>query len=142
MKLTIELVPKTAWYSNVRSNVSKTEWDKIRKQCYAKADFRCEICGGVGNAHPVECHEIWEYDDDKHIQTLKGLISLCPTCHKVKHSGLARLNGEENLIIKQLMQVNNMTRAEAAKYIDESFYVWSMRNAYDWQCNIDYLKTL
>ena len=29
MKLTIELVPSTAWYSNVRSNVSKEEWDKI-----------------------------------------------------------------------------------------------------------------
>ena len=27
MKLTIELVPQTAWYSNVRSNVSKAEWD-------------------------------------------------------------------------------------------------------------------
>ena len=40
------------------------------------------------------------------------------------------------------MRVNNMTRAEAVKYIDESFDVWSMRNAYDWQCNIDYLKTL
>ncbi len=31
MKLTIELVPKTAWYSNVRSNVTASKWDKRSK---------------------------------------------------------------------------------------------------------------
>jgi hypothetical protein len=49
MKLTIELVPKTSWYSNVRSNVSKDEWDKIKKKCYIKANYKCEICNGIGD---------------------------------------------------------------------------------------------
>jgi len=82
MKLTIELVPSTAWYSNVRSNVSKEVWDIIRKKSYAKANYKCEVCGDVGTnqgvGHKVECHEIWHYDDDSHTQTLTGLISLCP----------------------------------------------------------------
>lgn len=43
MKLTIELVPSTAWYSNVRSNVTQAEWDVLRKECYKKAGYVCEI---------------------------------------------------------------------------------------------------
>jgi 5-methylcytosine-specific restriction endonuclease McrA len=46
--LTIELVPKTAWYTNVRSNVSKKEWDRIRKKSYQNAGHVCEICGDTG----------------------------------------------------------------------------------------------
>lgn len=70
--LTIELVPNTCWYSNVRSNVAKKDWDTLRYHTYKQASHRCEICGGVGQQHPVECHEIWDYDDQQHIQTLTG----------------------------------------------------------------------
>ena len=59
MKLTIELVPQTAWYSNVRSNVTKSEWDVLRKACYKAAGYKCEVCSGKGPKHPVECHEMW-----------------------------------------------------------------------------------
>ena len=62
-KLLIELIPKTCHYSNVRTTVSKQEWDKIRFISYAVADNKCEICGDVGTnqgyKHNVECHEIW-----------------------------------------------------------------------------------
>ena len=44
MKLTIELVPSTAWFTNVRSEVSKAKWDKIRRKSYKHADYKCEIC--------------------------------------------------------------------------------------------------
>ena len=54
-RLTIELVPSTCWFSNVRSNISKQDWDRLRKETYKKANYRCEICGGVGRNHPVEC---------------------------------------------------------------------------------------
>ena len=68
MKLTIELVPKTAWFSNLRSILARAAWDKLRKESYKNAAHKCEICGGYGKKHPVECHEIWEYDDKNHIQ--------------------------------------------------------------------------
>ena len=71
MKLTIELVPSTAWYSNVRSNVTSSQWDVLRKECYKNAGYKCEVCGGKGPKHPVECHEIWEYNDESFTQTLK-----------------------------------------------------------------------
>jgi hypothetical protein len=144
MKLTIELVPETAWYSNVRSNVTKQEWDLIRKKSYEKASHKCEICGDVGTnqgvKHKVECHEIWEYNDESHIQKLIGLISLCPNCHKTKHVGLAQMKGEEGIVINQLMNVNGMTENEAVKYIDESFGVWEERSQYGWELDISYLE--
>ena len=143
-KLTIELVPRTSWYSNVRSNVTKNEWDVIRKKSYEHANHVCEICGDVGTnqgvKHKVECHEIWHYNDDTNEQTLSGLISLCPYCHKTKHVGLAQMNGEIDIVINQLMKVNDISYDEAIKYIRESFNIWSERNKKEWKLNIEYLK--
>lgn len=144
LKLTIELVPSTDFYSNVRSNVTQKEWDVIRKKSYEKASHKCEICGDVGTnqgvKHKVECHEIWEYNDESHIQKLIGLISLCPNCHKTKHVGLTQMKGEEGIVINQLMNVNGMTENEAVKYIDESFGVWEERSQYGWELDISYLE--
>ena len=144
LKLTIELVPKTCWYSNVRSNVTKTEWNIIRKKSYELANNQCEICGDVGKNqgvnHNVECHEIWEYDDLNKIQKLIGLISLCPYCHKTKHAGLAQMNGEENIVINQLIKVNNITRKDAIDYINDSFTIWRERSKHEWTLDISVLN--
>jgi len=143
MKLTIELVPRTSWYNNVRSNVSKERWDELRTHCYNKAGHKCEICDSTGKEqgfnHKVECHEIWEYDEYKHVQRLAGLIALCPLCHKVKHAGLAQINGEENLVISQLMKVNNMKEYEAIDYLAESFAIWDERSVFEWNVDISWL---
>jgi len=109
-KLTIELIPSTCHYSNVRTTVKPIEWDKIRFISYAAAGNVCELCGDTGKnqgyKHNVECHEIWEYDDVNHIQRLAGLISLCPTCHQVKHIGRAIAIGKEKEAHAQLRKVN------------------------------------
>jgi hypothetical protein len=147
-KLTIELVPKTAWYTNVRSNVSSQQWDIIRKKSYAIANNLCEICNDTGKSqgykHNVECHEIWQYDDIHKTQTLTNLISLCPYCHKCKHPGLAQMNGEINIVINQLMKVNNISKDEAINYITESFNIWRERSKHQWKLDIsfidDYIK--
>jgi hypothetical protein len=140
MKLTIELVPSTAWYSNVRSNVTPAEWDVLRKECYKKAGYKCEVCGGKGPNHPVECHEIWEYDDGDCTQTLGGLIALCPDCHSTKHFGFARVSGKEKEAKLHLMKVNDLTEEQADKYIEEVFMIWEERSKYDWTLDISFLN--
>jgi hypothetical protein len=140
-KLTIELVPKTAWYTNVRSNVPKAEWDRIRRKSYKKAQYRCEICNGVGPKHPVECHEIWEYDDDKKTQTLVGIISLCPKCHQVKHPGLAQMKGKILEVVEQLKEVNGITHDDAIEMLEEAFDVWAKRSQHEWELDISFLNT-
>lgn len=141
-RLTIELVPSTCWFSNVRSNVSKRTWDRLRKETYKQADYRCEICGGVGPNHPVECHEVWHYDDIKHVQRLSRLIALCPACHQCKHMGLAQINGKEVEALEHLAEVNNWEMWQAIEYAERAFEIWSERSKHQWKLDISYLEKL
>jgi 5-methylcytosine-specific restriction endonuclease McrA len=144
-KLTIELVPKTSWYSNVRSNVSKAEWDRIRKKSYENANHVCEVCGDVGTnqgyRHKLECHEIWQYDDQALTQTLTGLVSLCPYCHLVKHPGLAQMNGKLGIVLKQLQRVNQISVEEAGAMLNEAFEIWRNRSKNNYTLDISFLET-
>ena len=142
MKLTIELVPSTSWFSNLRSLLSSEEWDKVRKGCYKHAGYKCEVCGGVGPKHPVECHETWEYDETTGIQKLVGLIALCPSCHEVKHIGLAGIKGRQNEAVAHFCQVNGCSKSEAEKYIQEAFATWSKRSEQEWELDVSLLEEL
>jgi len=146
MVLTIELIPSSSFYNNVRSNVTKAQWDKIRKKSYEKAGHKCEVCKDKGTnqgfRHNVECHEIWEYNDKAKKQTLTGMVSLCPRCHEVKHIGLAQIKGRFDLAVEQLMKVNDISLQEAHEYINSSFEVWSKRSEHDWELDIAYLDEI
>jgi len=143
MKLTIELVPKTCWYSNVRSNVTTSEWNKIRKKVYLDANHVCEICGSngklQGRRHAVECHEVWEYNDITHEQRLVRMIALCPNCHQTKHAGLANINGKTEQVIRHLMHVNQINRTEAVMYFNASLGRWLNRSKFKWTLDISAL---
>lgn len=137
--LTIELVPKTCWYSNVRSNVSKGEWDKIRRIIYSRAGNVCEVCGGRGSRWPVECHEMWMYDDERHIQKLVKLVALCPACHEVKHIGLAGIRGRSRQAMAHLAKVNNWSMGDVQLYVEGVFEKWEQRSRHQWTLDISYL---
>lgn len=139
-KLTIELVPASSWFNNVRAVLTKAQWDILRKKVYSEAYNTCQICGGIGPKHPVECHEIWHYDDTKLIQKLEGMTALCPNCHMVKHIGLAGIQNRGEQALKHLMKVNKMTKKEAEDYILKSFEKWGERSSKTWKLDIDHLK--
>lgn len=140
-KLTIELVPKGQWGTNLRSRLPKAEWDRLRKAQYQAAGYVCEICGGEGPSHPVECHEVWEYDDDASIQRLTGLIALCPACHGVKHAGRTVMHKGERTVIDQLVRVNGGTRDEARAYLQKCFLQWNRRSHQTWTLDLTWLET-
>jgi hypothetical protein len=140
--LSIELVPKSCWYSNLRKELPTTQWDKIRRDCYRKAGYKCEICGGVGKKHPVECHEIWEFDDKTHIQTLTGVIALCPSCHEVKHFGLAMVKGKDKVAKKHLCKVNEWSSEDADLYIEGVFEQYHKRSQHNWELDISIVEKL
>jgi len=145
-RLTIELVPQTSWFNNVRSIVTQEEWNHIRKFIYQRAGYVCEICGGRGSKHPVECHEVWKFeerpDNDSHLQTLVDLIALCPACHQVKHIGLSLHRGLGEQATRHLMYVNGMTEDEAYAYIQEAFRIWEERSNHQWEVDISRLGAI
>ncbi|KAG0189364.1 hypothetical protein DFQ28_003490 [Apophysomyces sp. BC1034] len=136
VKLTIELVPTACWYSNVRSNVFPATWDRLQTVVFKIAGYRCEICGGHGDSHPVECHEIWAYDDHKRIQRLAHLASLCPKCHQVKHIGFAISQGRAQQVVRWLAQVNQLTPAQALAYVQQTFQVHAIRSRFEWTLDL------
>jgi hypothetical protein len=139
-RLTIELVPKGQWGVNLRSELSKGEWDRLRKATYKAAGYRCEVCGGVGPRHPVECHERWRYDEDTKTQVLEGLIALCPACHEVKHIGRAGAMGRAEDAVAHLMEVNGWEADRALGYIDDAFGVWAKRSGEGWTLDLSWLQ--
>lgn len=138
--LTIELVPKTSWYRNVRSHVSKEEWDRLRGVVYERAGRVCEICGGRGARWPVECHEVWLYDDERHVQKLERMIALCPACHEVKHMGLAGVRGRQAQALRHLAKVNGWSMEDASLYVEACFEEWSRRSRHEWTLDLSYLE--
>lgn len=68
----------------------KNSWTKSDARLIA-VQITLKVCGGRGEKWPVECHEMWQYDDKNHVQKLAGLIALCPDYHKVKHIGYASI---------------------------------------------------
>lgn len=143
-KLTIELVPKTCHFSNVRTCLSTSDWDKIRKISYTNANNKCEICGDTGKNqgynHNVECHEIWRYDEETLTQKLVGLISLCPKCHMVKHIGRSIAIGKVDVCYRQLAKVNKWTQSQIQKHIVESFDKHKLLSKHQWILDISMLS--
>jgi len=138
-KLTVELVPQSQWEFNLRSELRPRDWDKVRKATYAAAGYKCEVCGGVGRKHPVDCHEIWMYNDANHVQSLMGLIALCPSCHEVKHFGLAVHLGNEARARRHLGKVNGWTPAQVEEHLQRAFQTWRERSKSQWSLDISWI---
>ena len=134
-KLKIELVPQSSFYNNIRNEVSKQIWDIIRKSTYKKAGYECEVCGTEGVLH---CHEIWSYDDEEKIQTLKGFQALCENCHMLKHIGFSMHTekGKEKFdreeLINHFCEINDCTREDFMEYEEKVFKQWRKRSEYEW----------
>ena len=143
-KLTVELIPKTCYFSNIRTTVKSKEWDKIRFISYELANNKCQICGSTGKKqgykHNVECHEIWFYDDETHVQKLIGLISLCVLCHQVKHIGRAMAIGKQTQCFAHLSKVNKWTKEQIDEHLLESFELNKERSKYDWELDLSILN--
>jgi hypothetical protein len=138
--LTVELVPRTCWFSNLRSELSADEWDRLRRPVLERAGRRCEVCGQRGTAHPVECHEEWEYDDERLVQRLVGLVALCPACHEAKHMGYASSAGRGGQARAHLARVNGWSMDDVELYLEMQFEQWSRRSQHEWSLDLSWLR--
>ena len=138
-KLRFGLVSDGCWYTNLRSALPKEVWDRIRRAAYARAGGRCCICGAAGR---LEAHEVWSYDDNKHIQKLEDVIAVCPACHEVIHIGRTSLMGREKEAQAHFMKVNGATQSEYHAALDQANREHAERSRHEWVTDISKLKTL
>ncbi len=140
--LIIEMVPRTCFFSNLRSNLSKKDWEKLRQWRIHEANGRCEICGSLNYGRSLECHEIWRYDEDTRTQVLDGLVALCRECHRAKHMALAREMGWEDAARRHLMRINRWTAYEVDIHISRAFEIFEYRSQFQWKLDIQWLKDM
>ena len=136
MKLEIELVPGPQWDLSLRKLLPRKIWNEIRNEIIEKQGRKCQICGSTEGR--MSLHEIWEYDDEKHVQTLTGFQLLCNLCHFVKHIGFAGILAREGKldydeVVKHFCRVNNCSVEEFMSHKDEAFEIWAKRNRYKWK---------
>ena len=138
-KLDFELVPDPCWYSNLRSILSKAQWDVVRRDAYSRAQGRCMICARP--ATRLEAHEKWSYDEENKVQKLEDVIAVSHACHSVIHIGRTQLIGQEDVAIKHFMRVNKCSYADYIKALGEANAVHQRRNKVDeWKLDLSYLK--
>ncbi len=139
-KLNFERVPDSCWYSNLRSILSKAQWDYIKKDARKRANGKCMICGRKSTR--LETHEQWEYDEETCVQKLSDIKAICPDCHRVIHFGFTTLKFDnveryENHFIK----VNDCTYAEFKEQLNKANIDHQRRNQIDeWKLDLQYLS--
>lgn len=136
-KLNFELVPDSCWYSNLRSELPKEVWYRIRKKAYARAGGKCMICGGP--CARLEAHEQWEYDDKEGVQRLKNVVAVCRSCHEVIHIGRTQLMGREREASEHFMKVNGCSYSEYRKALGEANEAHRERSRREWKLDVSRL---
>lgn len=70
-----------------RAVMGAARWNTLRKRCYYKAGYTCEICGEELGPGACEAHEYYTTDYAEGTQEFVRLICLCHRCHQFIHSG-------------------------------------------------------
>lgn len=138
-KLNFELVPDSCWYSNLRSILSKKQWDFIRNDAKVRFNGRCAICGK--KTQHLDAHERWSYDEKNAVQKLEDVICVCKSCHAVIHIGLTQLRGEEEKAERHFMRVNDCNYAEYRKALGAANERHARLNQIpEWKLDLTWLK--
>jgi Domain of unknown function (DUF5710) len=143
--LFVDLIPRTSWFTNVRSAVRERDWFRVRSMVYRRAGQRCEACG-AGAAKDagrfLECHERFVYHSQSGVgsglQMLRRLICLCSACHRVTHLGHTSLAGaqSEQAALAHLMSVTGMNAAQARVHVQDAFMLWEQRSQRPWMVDL------
>lgn len=135
MKLEIDLIPTTAWGENIRKELGRSKWDKLRKEVLAEQGNKCAVCGLTKK---LQCHEVWEFNDETGVQTLKGFQATCSLCHLGSHFGLAQQlakQGHADLenIVSHFLEVNEISLDQFHEHLAEAVEVFKKRSQQEWE---------
>ncbi|MBC7091605.1 MAG: ribonuclease H-like domain-containing protein [Nitrososphaeria archaeon] len=142
LKLKPELVPSPLWGKSLANLAERSVkwyiiWKNTRARELKRSGGRCEYCGTTIG---LTVHEVWDYDDEKHVQKLIGFKVSCRACSLVNHFGFASVKELADVALEHFMQVNSLNREEALKIISKAFDVWQKRSSYNkWSQDFSWL---
>lgn len=134
MKLELELIPEGSWGKSLARLLPRPVWDTLRREVYQRFNYTCAICGNIGVR--VNCHEVWRFEDRKHLQHLADFQCLCDDCHNIKHWGrTVALVHEGQLpqdylltLTRHFCEVNNCTEEDFGLHKVEMGNLWGRRS--------------
>lgn len=91
---------------------------------------------GCSPKHPVEAHEVWDFNFDTWTQTLTDIIALCPLCHLSIHIGRAQRIGRYEEAVEHIMRVNGWTRNHVEEHIEQVKMECDERSEFSWELDI------
>jgi hypothetical protein len=113
MKLTLELMPSTAWLHSLHTYLTTKAWSTLRKKVLEEYNYQCAICGANGGQ--LNCNEQWEYNDETNTQRLVRLVMLCQMCHLTAHM-MERGSITHDVLAEHFMRVNGCSRQVFDEY--------------------------
>lgn len=140
--LFVHLVPRSCWFTNVRSCVNPTDWERLRRPILRRAGHWCEACGygeDRGTGRWMEVHERWHYDQHAGAQALRRLICLCSPCHLVTHFRYASVTGRSEQAFAHLRRVTGMDNVHARAHVYAAENLWIERSARTWTLDLTML---
>ena len=138
-----QLVPSTAWGSNLRAVLTPNERKKVRLLIFKKHGEKCWFCKSKPKV--LDCHEVWSYTyGTPNIQSLENIIPLCKSCHAVCHIGFWSLKGPEyfDKYSKHLAKVRKITLDLAHKEISNAFKIHEQMSQVEWELDISCLEQI
>jgi 5-methylcytosine-specific restriction endonuclease McrA len=134
LKLEFEFIPLTSWGVSLAQKLPTKEWDEIRRECYKEANHSCEICKDTGVT--LHAHEVWHFDDRKHIQHLDDLVCVCETCHNVIHFGRSQNVYKKpyiNKLIAHWARINKKPKEQFLHYYIKAKNLAEKRSEYHYK---------
>ena len=132
-KLRPHLVPKPLWGKSAANLLKRADWERIRREALQAARHACQVCSDAESASGLNCHELWDYDDEHGTATLVGLRIQCRNCDSAVHMGRAVRRGFSDTAIAQLVKVNGISPREAKTLYRSAMDEWKRRNKKHWR---------
>jgi len=128
MRLGLQLIPESAFYSNLRNALGPRSWSALSKKIREENSYTCKYCPFIEDRSRrlyTHLHEVWEFDITTKTQKLVDFECICPTCHSVHHWGLSRVQGKDmDYLLEHACEINNCTRQQFEEHIKKSFSTW------------------
>jgi hypothetical protein len=105
---------------------------------YSDQNDICAICGAGGR---LNCHEVWDYDDMRHVQKLMGFQAVCTLCHHMAHFGKAQLLAAQgridlDAVIRHFLEVNRVGHDVFESHKAAAFRTWRERSLHPWETDL------
>ena len=113
--------------------MKRADWERIRREAQQAARRTCEVCSDAESANALNCHELWDYDDEHGTATLVGLRIQCRNCDSAVHMGRAVRRGFGAAAVAQLVKVNGIGPREAKMLYRNAMDEWKQRNKKQWR---------